>query len=232
MLLETMNEQQKRHSELLRTHTELMKAHQNLLAGGAGAGPRPGGGGGAGKKANPNPILGVVRLDYDYPPAGGDTDCPASYGYDVIYRCVPGLTFSLCQSGHFTEAVEREFAEAIKFLESRGANCITGDCGFMMSFQVLARKIAGKPVFMSSMVQCPVIASAFDPADRILILTANGASLKPQKDVLLSSCGFKVDDDKFIIKGCQDVPGFDAVAKGQKVPLSVVQPNLVRRVKQ
>lgn len=68
-------------------------------------------------------------------------------------------------------------------------NAITGDCGFMMAFQVIARKIATAPVFMSSMVQCPVIAAAFDPRDRILVLTANDRTLKPQKDVLLNSCG-------------------------------------------
>ena len=37
--------------------------------------------------------LGVIRLDYDYPPAPGDIDCPESYNYDVHYKVVPGLTF-------------------------------------------------------------------------------------------------------------------------------------------
>jgi len=40
--------------------------------------------------------LGVIRLDYDYPPAPGDIDCPDSFGYDVHYRVVPGLTFEMC----------------------------------------------------------------------------------------------------------------------------------------
>ena len=38
-------------------------------------------------------VLGVIRLDYDYPPAPGDVDSPLSYDYRVIYRVVPGLTF-------------------------------------------------------------------------------------------------------------------------------------------
>ena len=29
------------------------------------------------------PILGVIRLDYNYPPAPGDIDFPGSYDYDV-----------------------------------------------------------------------------------------------------------------------------------------------------
>merc|ERR1711920_565025 len=180
------------------------------------------------KKAVAHPSLGVIRLDYNYPPAAGDTDCPASYGYDVFFRVVPGLTFELAQAGRFGEAVERDFAEAIKYLEQRGVSAICGDCGFMMAFQVLARKIASKPVFMSSMVQCPVIAAAFDPRDQILILTANGESLKPQKEILLSSCGFDVEETRFIIKGCQHVPGFDAVAKGEAVDVEKVQPGIVK----
>jgi len=236
-LIIKMSELQNRHNALLNNHSQLMSAHADVLnmaadlhtkvltAGGAAA-PRA-----APKKEDnrkKHPSLGIIRLDYNYPPAEGDVDCPASFGYDVIFRVVPGLTFEMAQQGKFTEAVERRFAEAIKFLEHKKVNAITGDCGFMMAFQVIARKIATAPVFMSSMVQCPIIAAAFDPKDKILILTANDLSLKPQKDVLLNSCGFDVDEGRFVIKGCQNVPGFDAVAKGEAVPIDIVQPGIVK----
>merc|ERR1719259_882166 len=78
------------------------------------------------------------------------------------------------------------------------------------------------------MVQCPIIAAALDPTEKILILTANDNSLRPQKEVLLSSCGFSVNEERFVIKGCQDVPGFDAVAKGEAVPIDVVQEGVVK----
>jgi hypothetical protein len=217
-LLAVVEQQQKTHKELMLAHTELMRVKAEAAQPG---GPLEE------KKIKP-PSLGVIRLDYDYPPAEGDTDCPGSFGYDVYYRVVPGLTFERAQAGDIPEQVERNFADAIKHLEVRGVSAITGDCGFMMAFQVLARKIASAPVCMSSMVQCPVISCAIDDDDKILILTANSASLKPQKEVLLSECGFHVDDDKFIIVGCQDVEGFDAVAKGKSVPLDVVQPGIVR----
>merc|ERR1711881_660272 len=97
----------------------------------------------------------------------------------------------------------------------------------MMSFQVVARKIATKPVFMSSMVQCPIIATAFDPDDQILILTANGEALKATKSILLKECGFEVNEQRFIIKGCQHVDGFDAVEKGEKVDVARVQPGIL-----
>ncbi|CAL1143000.1 unnamed protein product [Cladocopium goreaui] len=179
----------------------------------------------------------VIRLDYNYPPAPGDIDFPGSYDYDVLFRVVPGFTFAMAQSGKLSEAVEQEFIDAVRWLERKGVSGITGDCGFMMAFQPLASAIASVPVFMSAMMQCPMISIAFDKYDKILILTANGDSLKPQKETLLKQCGFNVDDRRFmwavagdmagmgdaetscqeLIVGCQDVPGFDAVAKGEKV---------------
>merc|ERR1712048_1196927 len=94
--------------------------------------------------------LGVIRLDYDYPPAPGDIDHPNSYGYPVFYRAVPGLTFEMCQSGKLTAKVEMEFIRAIKWLdEQKHVSAITGDCGFMMWFQELARRHTNKLIFMS-----------------------------------------------------------------------------------
>merc|ERR1711871_117764 len=100
-----------------------------------------------------------------------------------------------------------------------------------MAFQPVARQVASVPVFMSSMVQCPMVSLAFDKYDKVLILTANSETLKPQKEVLLSHCGFDVDDDRFIIGGCQDVRGFDAVEKGERVDVEKVTPGMVEMAK-
>jgi len=177
------------------------------------------------------PILGVVRLDYNYPPAEGDVDCPGSYDYDVLFRCVPGLTFAMAQAGKMTPEVHAEFEKAVIRLQNKGASGITGDCGFMMAFQKIAAKVADIPVFMSSMVQCPMISVAFDKYDKVLILTANSETLKPQKEVLLKERLINVDDSRFVIYGCQDVPGFQAVAEGKKVDVEYVTPGMVHMTK-
>lgn len=76
------------------------------------------------------PILGVIRLDYNYPPAEGDIDCPSSYDYDVLFRVVPGFTFEMAQSGLLSEDVEQEFIDAVRWLEGRGVSGITGRLAF------------------------------------------------------------------------------------------------------
>merc|ERR1719464_1224158 len=77
-----------------------------------------------------------------------------------------------------------------------------------------------------------MVSAAFDKYDQILVLTANDETLKLRKDSLLSHCGFNVDDDRFIIKGCQEVPGFDAVEQGKAVEIDVVEVGIAALVKQ
>jgi hypothetical protein len=53
--------------------------------------------------------LGIIRLDYDYPPAPGDMDSAESFAYDVFYRVIPGFTFAMCMANDMTVDVRREF---------------------------------------------------------------------------------------------------------------------------
>lgn len=187
------------------------------------------------------PKLGVVRLDYDYPWAPGDVDCPESYNYPVVYRAVPGLTFEMCQSGEMTHKVETKFKEAIDFLVyEEKCKVITGDCGFMMYFQPLARHYAGfggvnqaAAVALSSLCQLPSISSCFAPGAKIAIFTANSETLTPMRELINTETGVHVENtDKYVIVGCQDVPGFEAVAEGGKVDTAKVEPGIVAKAKQ
>ena len=122
-----------------------------------------------------HPTLGVLRLDYDYPAAPGDIDSPDSYDYPVIYRVVPGLTFQMAQSGDLTPEVMEEMKEALRWLTVEAkVTAITGDCGFMMWFQGMARGYTDRPVFLSSLMQLPTISASLCPKhDKILVVTAN-----------------------------------------------------------
>jgi hypothetical protein len=144
---------------------------------------------------------------------------------------VPGLTFEVCQAGKLPKDVEAEFIEAIQYLEAKGVKAITGDCGFMMWFQALARQHTTHPVLMSALSQLPAITAAFGPEEHIAILTANGQSLKPMKSLIRDECGIDPDEFRFVILGLEDVPGFEAVALGEKVDVEAVTPHIVEKVK-
>merc|ERR1712032_515295 len=158
--------------------------------------------------------LGIIRLDYDYETAPGDIDDPRSFDFKVHYRCVPGLTFEVCQSGKIDEKVEEEFFKAIEDLEKRKVCGISGDCGFMMWLQPKARQHikSSVPVFMSSLAQLPSVTRAYHESEKIAILTANGKTLEPMRELIKEECGVDTENERYVIVGCEKVPGFEAVA--------------------
>jgi len=174
------------------------------------------------------PSLGIIRLDYDYPANPGDIDCADSFTYDVYYRVVPGFTFEMCQSGVMTPVVKKRFIAAINWLiKEKKVKAITGDCGFMMYFQKLARHVTKLPVFMSSLCVLPAVTCAFSHHEQIIIMTANGDSLKPMRDLIRDECGVDTQEQRYIIIGCQDVKGFEAVAEGGKVDYDLTEPGII-----
>lgn len=66
---------------------------------------------------------------------------------------------------------------------------------------------------------------------KIAIFTANGKSLAPMLDLIKSSSGIDLESDRYIIVGCENVPGFDAVANGDPVIYDVVAPGIVDMAK-
>lgn len=88
------------------------------------------------------------------------------------------------------------------------------------------------PVFMSALAQMPSICTALSPESSIIIMTANGKTLKPMQDLIASECGFHTEEERFICVGCEDVPGFEAVAVGGKVDTVKVEPGVVALVNQ
>lgn len=187
-----------------------------------------------GKKKKAAASLGVIRLDYDYPPAPGDIDCSDSFSYDVYYKVVPGLTFEMCKKGEMTEELKQRFKDSIKWLvEEKKVNGITGDCGFMMNFQSLAREVTKIPIFMSSLCQLPAVTCCYAEKEQIIIMTANGKSLEPMRDLIRDECGVDTEDKRYNIVGCEDVPHFgEAVAKGDKVNTKKATKGIVKKARE
>ena len=60
-------------------------------------------------------------------------------------------------------------------------------------------------------------------------MTANGQTLEPMRDLIRDECGVDNQSERFIIVGCEDVDGFEAVAVGGKVDTKRVQPGIVAK---
>merc|ERR1712187_128469 len=68
--------------------------------------------------------------------------------------------------------------------------------------------------------------------EKIAIFTANGKSLEPMRDLIRDECGVDTHDERYVMVGCEDVPGFEAVALGEKVDVAKVTPGIVAKAKE
>ena len=59
-------------------------------------------------------------------------------------------------------------------MQEKKINAITGDCGFMMNFQSIARQVTKMAIFMSSLCQLPAVTCGYAAKEQIIIMTANG----------------------------------------------------------
>lgn len=51
------------------------------------------------------------------------------------------------------------------------------------------------------------------------------------KDLIRDECGVDTQQQRFHVVGCEDVPGFEAVALGEKVNTKAVEPGIVAKAK-
>lgn len=182
------------------------------------------------KPRNIKKKIGILRIDYDYPPIPGDVDDSSSFEFDIEYEIVKGLTFEKAQVGYIDNSIIVALKIAIRKLERYNVVGLSGDCGFMMAYQKLIRQMTKLPVFMSSLLQTSILASSIEENEKIAILTANSETLEPNLPKLLTECGILVDLNKFYVIGCQDVPGFEAVANGEKVDYLTVSKGIKNKV--
>ena len=180
------------------------------------------------------PALGIMRIDYTYPPAMGDAAHPSSYYYRTPHAVVRGLTFEAAQAGApLSDEQRAAMREAISTLEAEPDMMgIAGDCGFLINYQEEAVECSQKvPCFISAILQCPLLAALLAKDAKTLVLTANGPALRDVFPALLAKCGVaEADHGRFVVDGCEALPGFEAVANAEKVDVAKVQPHVVSLV--
>ena len=127
-----------------------------------------------------------------------------------------------------------------------------------MNYQKEARRQAKLPCFISAVMQCHILSCSFSVDEEFLVLTANGESLRPSFNKMLTMAHVTdperqawdasrtqriahaphiltplltpllLRQARFHVLGCENVDGFDAVAKGEKVDVPRVTPGIVK----
>jgi Asp/Glu/hydantoin racemase len=100
--------------------------------------------------------LGILLLDTTFPRIPGDVGNPESYEYPVIIKTVTGATVQRVVY-EADASLLADFVQAAQELEDQGVAAITSSCGFLSVFQEAVAKSVQIPVFLSSLLQVPLV---------------------------------------------------------------------------
>lgn len=118
------------------------------------------------------PPLGVICLDSAFPKPPGHIRNPATFHFPLICHIVRGATIERLIN-RMDRSLSALFVDAARQLEALGVAAITGSCGFMILFQQEIADAVKVPVFMSSLIQIPLVQTMLQRDQVVGILTAN-----------------------------------------------------------
>jgi hypothetical protein len=154
-------------------------------------------------KTSPEKALGIMQLDTRFPRIPGDVSHPDSYEFPIIVQVVSGANFKKAEQADNPEILAL-FLEAAMELEAQGVFAITTSCGFLAAYQ---REIASRvrvPVFLSSLLQIPLVRAI--TMGRVGIVTARAATFTVEH---LRAAGVSPDVPT-AVAGLEDKPMFRA----------------------
>ncbi|MBL8345644.1 MAG: aspartate/glutamate racemase family protein [Rubrivivax sp.] len=115
------------------------------------------------------PVLGILKLDTQFPRLPGDAGHPGSWAMPVRFRVVEGAV-PLRVVRENDPAVLRPFIDAARALVAEGARALTTTCGFLVRHQAALQAAVPVPVWSSSLLALPAL-------HRPGVLTVDAASL-------------------------------------------------------
>lgn len=149
--------------------------------------------------------LGVISLESYFPKPDGHIKHPACFDFPVLYKTVKGATIDRLIRERDPELLA-PFIEAAQQLEREGVKAITGSCGFLALHQKAIADAVNIPVFMSSLIQVPLVSRMLRSDQKVGVVVANRDALS--RDHL---DGVGIADEPIVIAGMQDQPQFNQV---------------------
>lgn len=147
--------------------------------------------------------IGMLCAQWNIPFVPGDLNNAATFDFPMRYLEVDGVSGAEVLRGGgdaFTELL----IDGARRLEAEGVRAITGNCGFMAICQDDVAEAVDVPVFLSSLLQVPMLTTMLGRHRRLGVLAANSAALTPT--VL---AGARITDlDRIAIGGLERQPHF------------------------
>lgn len=149
--------------------------------------------------------LGVISLESYFPKPSGHVKYAPTFDFPVLYKTVRGATVNRL-IGERDPALLDPFIEAAQELEREGVRAITGSCGFLALHQQRIADAVGIPVFMSSLMQVPMVSRMLARGRKVGVVVANSEALTADH---LRGAG--ITDEPISIVGMQSQAQFSEV---------------------
>ena len=146
--------------------------------------------------------IGIVHLEVWYPLLPGNVVNATTYDFPVRFKRLVGADQERILAGD--PGLIDLIVEAGRELEREGVRALVGACGYFGNYQRDVAVALDMPVFLSSLLQVPIIHRALKPGQIVGILCADSRSLRP---ATLAACGV-TPDIPVAIAGLEDAPEF------------------------
>jgi len=146
--------------------------------------------------------IGIVVLNLWYPYMPGNVANASTFNLPVTYKI---LEESYSGQAHSADpALLDMIIEAGRELARQGARAIIGACGYFGNYQKEVAARLDVPVFLSSLLQIPIIKRALQPNQKVGVICSCDGGLTPE---ILSQNG--VDDLSIVTSaGAENLPEF------------------------
>lgn len=138
--------------------------------------------------------IGVLCAEWNIPFVPGDLNNATTFEFPVRYLTVAGARGASVLTGD-APAYAAPFIQAAKALEAEGVRAITGNCGYMAAYQEAVAASVSVPVFMSSLLQAPLVTAMLGPQQRLAVLVASRDGIT---EAVLQGAGVRVPDQLVI----------------------------------
>jgi len=150
--------------------------------------------------------IGLLMLDCKIPFVPGDVGNASSYKYPVIFETVRGASVDAVVN-RGDDSLTAEVIRAAEHLVGQGVRAISSDCGYLGRYQSILADRLPVPVFVSSLLQVPMIRQMIGHSRTLGILCANSDGVN---QALLESVGI-AGFDGLAFRGLKDKKHFHDV---------------------
>lgn len=144
--------------------------------------------------------LGIMILDEVYPGFPGDVRNASAFPYPIQYEIVQDIDIHKLVWEPDKNQCRQPILDAAKHLEKMGCRAIAAECGYFAYFQQDVAGYVDIPVFMSSLLQVPMIQQTIGANKSVGIVAAIGKFLTKEH---LKRVGIDPESNYFIA-GAQD----------------------------